>query len=144
MLISLIKNELIKAFYKKRTFISFLLIFFLIPFIFIAINKGAYSLQSRIYGQLEDSFIFIGSIINGYLATYIVITILISNMPFLYTIIPSEIISGEYQKGTFRIPSGTSRRGYVVLYWGNHYSRLRRKELKYRVDVISSHFQIAS
>ena len=24
-------------------------------------------------------------------------------MPFLYTIIPSEIISGEYQKGTFRI-----------------------------------------
>ena len=48
------------------------------------------------------------------------------------------------QKGTFRIPSGTSRRGYVVLYWGNHYSRLRRKELKYRVDVISSHFQISS
>lgn len=124
MLISLIKNELIKAFYKKRTFISLLLIFFLIPFIIIAINKGAYSLQSRIYGQLEDSFIFIGSIINGYLATYIVITILISNMPFLYTIIPSEIISGEYQKGTFRIyltrpPSRslvlTSKLLYVIL-----------------------------
>jgi hypothetical protein len=48
------------------------------------------------------------------------------------------------QKGTFRIPSGTSRSGHVVLYWSNHYSRLRRKELKYRVDVISSHFQIAS
>ena len=44
------------------------------------------------------------------------------------------------QKGTFRIPSGTSRSGHVVLYWSNHYSRLRRKELKYRVDVISSSF----
>jgi len=103
MLINLIKNELIKALNKKRTYISILLIILLIPFIIMAINMGANSLQSRIYGQLEDSFIFIGSIINGYLATYIVITILISNMPFLYTIIPSEIISGEYQKGTFRI-----------------------------------------
>ena len=97
MIINLLRNELTKALYKKRTFIGVLLILLLIPFIVIAINKGAYSLQSKIYGQLEDSFIFIGSIINGYLATYIVITILISNMPFLYTIIPSEIISGEYQ-----------------------------------------------
>ncbi|MED5474687.1 MAG: ABC transporter permease [Candidatus Neomarinimicrobiota bacterium] len=103
MIINLLRNELTKALYKKRTYIGVLLILLLIPFIVIAINKGAYSLQSKIYGQLEDSFIFIGSIINGYLATYIVITILISNMPFLYTIIPSEIISGEYQKGTFRI-----------------------------------------
>ena len=40
------------------------------------------------------------------------------------------------QTGTFRIPSGNAR-GHVVLYWSNHYSRLRRKELRYRVDIIS-------
>ncbi len=52
---------------------------------------------------MQDSFIFIGSIVNGYLATYLIIAILITHMPFLSTIIPSEIISGEYSKGTFRI-----------------------------------------
>ena len=102
-MINLFYNELIKAFYKRRTYISFLLITLLIPVIVYAIDYGAISLQNKIYGQMQDSFIFIGSIVNGYLATYLIIAILITHMPFLSTIIPSEIISGEYSKGTFRI-----------------------------------------
>ena len=88
-------NELIKVLYKRRTYISFILITFLIPVIVYAIEYGAVSLQTKIYGQMEDSFIFIGTIINGYLASYLIIAILITHMPFLSTIIPSEIISGE-------------------------------------------------
>ena len=68
-----------------------------------AIDYGAISLQNKIYGQMQDSFIFVGSVINGYFSTYLIIAILISHMPFLSTIVPSEIISGEYSKGTFRI-----------------------------------------
>ena len=102
-MISLFYNELIKALYKRRTYISFLLITLLIPVIVYAIDYGAISLQNKIYGQMQDSFIFIGSIVNGYLSTYLIIAILITHMPFLSTIIPSEIISGEYSKGTFRI-----------------------------------------
>ena len=102
-MISLFHNELIKAFYKKRTYISFALITLLIPVIVYAIDYGAISLQTKIYGQLQDSFIFIGSIVNGFLSAYLIIAILITHMPFLSTIIPSEIISGEYSKGTFRI-----------------------------------------
>ncbi len=103
MMINLFYNELVKALYKRRTYISFLLITLLIPVIVYAIDYGAVSLQTKIYGQMEDSFIFIGTIINGYLATYIIVAILITHMPFLSTIIPSEIISGEYSKGTFRL-----------------------------------------
>ena len=102
-MINLFYNELIKAIYKRRTYISFILITLLIPIIVYAIDYGAISLQNKIYGQMQDSFIFIGSIVNGYLATYLIIAILITHMPFLSTIIPSEIISGEYSKGTFRI-----------------------------------------
>ena len=75
----------------------------LIPVVVYAINYGAASLQTKIYGQMEDSFIFIGTIINGFLSSYLIVAILITHMPFLSTIIPSEIISGEYSKGTFRI-----------------------------------------
>ena len=102
-MISLLHNELIKALYKKRTYISFLLITLLIPVIVYAIDYGAVSLQNKIYGQMQDSFLFIGSIVNGYLSTYLIIAILITHMPFLSTIVPSEIFSGEYSKGTFRV-----------------------------------------
>ena len=103
MMINLIYNELIKTMLKRRTYISFILITFLIPIIVYAIDYGAVSLQNKIYGQMQDSFLFIGSIVNGYLASYLIIAILITHMPFLSTITPSEIISGEYSKGTFRI-----------------------------------------
>ena len=102
-MINLLYNEIIKIIFKKRTYISFLLLFIIIPFIIWAINNGGNSLELKIYGQLQDSFIFIGSLINGYFASYIIIAVLIAHMPFLSTIVASEIVSGEYSKGTFRI-----------------------------------------
>ncbi len=103
MIKNLIKNEAIKTLYKKRTYISFILITVLIPFIVLAIDNGGKVLEKNIYGQLADSFLFFGSVINGYLSTYIIVAILISHMPFLSTIVASEIVSGEYSKGTFRM-----------------------------------------
>ena len=103
MIKDLIINEGLKALHKKRTYISFILITVLIPFIVLAVDNGGKTLETKIYGQLADSFLFYGSVINGFLATYIIVAILISHMPFLSTIIASEIVSGEYSKGTFRM-----------------------------------------
>ena len=103
MIKNLIQNEAKKTLHKKRTYISFILITLLIPFIVAAIDDGGKTLELNIYGQLADSFLFYGSVINGYLSTYIIIAILISHMPFLSTIVASEIVSGEYSKGTFRM-----------------------------------------
>ena len=99
----LISNEFQKIINRKRTYIGFILIGILIPFIVGAIDNGGGMLEKSIYGQLSDSFFFIGSIINGYLATYIIIAVLITHMPFLSTIIAADIVSGEYSKGTFRM-----------------------------------------
>ena len=103
MIKNLIINEFIKVINKKRTYISFALITVLIPFIVLAVKNGGGALERTMYGQLGDSFIFVGSLINGNLSTYIIIAILISHMPFLSTIVASEIVSGEYSKGTFRM-----------------------------------------
>jgi ABC-2 type transport system permease protein len=103
MIKNLLINEFIKVSYKKRTYISFGLITVLIPFIVLAVKSGGGSLESKLYGQLADSFIFVGSLVNGNLSAYIIIAILISHMPFLSTIVASEIVSGEYSKGTFRM-----------------------------------------
>ena len=107
MIKDLIINEGLKALHKKRTYISFILITVLIPFIVLAVDKTGKTLETKIYGQLADSF-FLFSVINGFLATYIIVAILISHMPFLSTIVASEIVSGEYSKGTFRnVPNKT-------------------------------------
>ena len=79
----LIHNELVKVLYKRRTYISFLLITILIPIIVYAIDYGAVSLQNKIYGQMQDSFIFIGTIINGN-PLHIIIAILIAYAIFVY------------------------------------------------------------
>ena len=81
-MISLVHNELVKVLFKRRTYISFILITLLIPALVYAIDYGAISLQNKIYGQMQDSFIFIGSVINGYFASYLIIAVLINHMPF--------------------------------------------------------------
>ena len=96
-------NEAIKALHKKRTYISFILLFFLVPLIILAIGNGADYLERQIYGQLKDSFLVFGSLTNGYLASYLIIAILAGQMLFLATIVAAEIVSGEYAKGTFRM-----------------------------------------
>ena len=96
-------NEAIKALHKKRTYISFILLFFLVPLIILAIGNGADYLERQIYGQLKDSFLVFGSLTNGYLASYLIIAILAGQMPFLATIVAAEIVTGEYAKGTFRM-----------------------------------------
>ena len=95
-MINLLYNELIKALYKKRTYISFLLITFLIPAVVYAIDYGAISLQNKIYGQMQDSFLFIGSIVNGYLSTYLIIAILITNIPKTSFNLSEAILSLKY------------------------------------------------
>ncbi|MAV65168.1 MAG: hypothetical protein CMG00_08275 [Candidatus Marinimicrobia bacterium] len=100
---NLFYNEMIKALYKRRTYISFLLITLLIPIIIMGFKYGAVSLEAKISDQMQDMFLTAGTAVNGNLAAYIIIAILIAQMQFLSTIVPSEIISGEYSSGTFRI-----------------------------------------
>jgi len=102
-MINLFYNELIKAAFKRRTYISFILITLLIPIIVLGFKYGAVSLETKIADQMQDMFLVAGTAVNGNLAAYIIIAILIAQMQFLSTIVPSEIISGEYSKGTFRL-----------------------------------------
>lgn len=116
MLRSMLINEAIKTLKKKRTYISFILLFFLVPLIVLAIGNGSGYLEMQIYGQLKDSFIVFGSLTNGFLSSYLIIAILVGQMPFLATIVAAEIVSGEYAKGTFRMYLSRPVSRYKVLF----------------------------
>ena len=102
-MIRLIYNELLKIVGKWRSSIGFILIGVLMPLILWGFAKGGDAFQREHLGQMSDSFVVVGSIVNGFLATYIVMNFLWVHVPFLIMLVSGDIIAGEGQGGTFRI-----------------------------------------
>ncbi len=103
MLIKLIGIELIKIFGKKRSLLGFVALAVLMPLIIWGFSKGATGIEQDIIRQLGDSFIIVGSILNGFLVTYITMNFLWVHIPFLLMLVAGDVVAGEGASGTFRI-----------------------------------------
>ncbi len=103
MMISLIKNELIKISSKWRSFIGFIAIAVLMPLVMWGFSVGGSEIHDDMTRQLEGSFIIVGSVFNGFLATYFVMNFLWVHIPFLVTLVAGDVVAGEGAAGTFRI-----------------------------------------
>lgn len=103
MILTLIKIELLKVFKKWRTYIGFLAIAILVPIIQIAMliegEKGI-NFMTR---NLQQSFIFVGNLLNGYLISYTILNALVVHIPFLITLVAGDLLAGEATAGTYRI-----------------------------------------
>ncbi|HSD63426.1 MAG TPA: hypothetical protein VLB50_06490, partial [Ignavibacteriaceae bacterium] len=72
-MITLINIELFKIFRKWRTYIGFLVIAVIVPVInFAMLAEGEKSLD-LITRNLQQSFIFVGNLLNGYLISYFIL-----------------------------------------------------------------------
>ena len=103
MLIKLIGNEIIKVFGKKRSLLGFAALAVLMPLIIWGFSKGATGIEQDITRQLGDSFIIVGSVLNGFLVTYITMNFLWVHIPFLLMLVAGDVVAGEGASGTFRI-----------------------------------------
>ncbi len=103
MLIKLIGNEIIKIFGKIRSLLGFAALAVLMPLIIWGFSKGATGIEQDIIRQLGDSFIIVGSILNGFLVTYITMNFLWVHIPFLLMLVAGDVVAGEGASGTFRI-----------------------------------------
>lgn len=99
----LIKNELIKISGKWRSYIGFIAMAVLGPLILWGFSVGGGDIHREMTRQLQDSFIIVGSIFNGFLATYIVMNFLWVHIPFLVMLVAGDVVAGEGAAGTFRI-----------------------------------------
>ena len=99
----LVKNELVKIFGKWRSFIGFVVIAILMPLILWGFKLGGEGLHREMTRQLQDTFVIVGSIFNGFLATYLVMNSLWVHIPFLVTLVAGDVVAGEGAAGTFRI-----------------------------------------
>ena len=102
-MLTLINIELYKIFKKWRTYIGLIAIGVLVPVIQIAImleGKDTINFMTR---DLQQSFIFVGNLLNGYLISYFILNSLTVHIPFLIALVAGDLLAGEATSGTYRI-----------------------------------------
>ncbi len=102
-MITLIRIELYKIFKKWRTYIGFLVIAVIVPVInFAMLAEGEKSLDFMTR-NLQQSFVFVGNLLNGYLISYFILTSLAVHIPFLIALVAGDLLAGEATAGTYRL-----------------------------------------
>jgi ABC-2 type transport system permease protein len=102
-MITLISVELYKIFKKWRTYIGFIAIAVLVPVIQLAmLAEGERSLDFMTR-NLQQSFVFVGNLLNGYLISYIILNSLVIHIPFLIALVAGDLLAGEATAGTYRL-----------------------------------------
>jgi ABC-2 type transport system permease protein len=99
----LIKIELYKIFKKWRTYIGFIALGILVPLIHIAMFIEGNRTIDFMTRNIQESFVFVGNLLNTYLISYIILTSLAIHIPFLITLVAGDLLAGEATAGTYRI-----------------------------------------
>jgi ABC-2 type transport system permease protein len=103
MLLKNTYNELIKIAAKPRTYISFIAITVLVGIILFAMKVDGPSYMSFITASFEQTLAFEGTIMNGHLMAFIILQMLIVQIPLLVALVTGDLISGEAAMGSIRM-----------------------------------------
>lgn len=102
-MLDLISLELYKIFKKWRTYIGFIALGVLVPLIHIAMVIEGQSTINFMTRNIQESFVFVGNLLNTYLISYIILTSLAVHIPFLITLVAGDLLAGEATSGTYRV-----------------------------------------
>ncbi|HSL89941.1 MAG TPA: ABC transporter permease subunit [Ignavibacteriaceae bacterium] len=102
-MLTLIRIELYKIFKKWRTYIGFIAIGLLVPLIHIAMLIEGERTLNFMTQNIQQSFVFVGNLLNGYLVSHITLASLAVHIPFLITLVAGDLLAGEATSGTYRL-----------------------------------------
>jgi ABC-2 type transport system permease protein len=100
---TLVGIELLKIFRKWRTYIGFIAIGVLVPVIHTAMFYEGQKSLDFMTRNLQQSFVFVGNLLNGYFVSYLILNALTIHIPFLITLVAGDLLAGEATAGTYRI-----------------------------------------
>jgi ABC-2 type transport system permease protein len=103
MMTGLIKIELFKIFKKWRTYIGFIAIGLLVGIIQIAMYFEGQKSLDFMTRNIQESFLFVGNLLNGFFISYLILNMLAVHIPFLITLVAGDLLAGESTAGTYRI-----------------------------------------
>ncbi len=99
----LIRYELLKTYRKLRTYIGFGLIAVLIPLVYWGLSVAGEDMINGFTRGLQNNFMFVGSLFNGWFVSNMVMNTLFVHVPFLILLVAGDIFAGEATSGTYRI-----------------------------------------
>lgn len=102
-MITLILIELQKMFKKWRTYIGFIAIGILVPIVQITLYINGDSFVQAQTRSLQNSFMIVGNLFNGYLIANLVLFSMFIHIPFLIVLVGGDILAGEATAGTYRM-----------------------------------------
>lgn len=102
-MLNLISIELYKVFKKWRTYIGFIAIGLLVPLIHIAMLIEGSRTLNFMTQNIQQSFVFVGNLLNGYFVSYLTLSSLAIHIPFLITLVAGDLLAGEATSGTYRL-----------------------------------------
>lgn len=105
-MLKLVGVELYKIYTKPRSYLGLLAITIIVCLIHIAMYSGGQEYIDFIFSTFKDSFDVSGKILTGNLIAFIILQMLVVQMPLLVAFVTGDIISGEASGGTLRILAG--------------------------------------
>ena len=102
-MIGLVKIELYKIFRKWRTYIGFLAIVVLVTIIQVAMHIEGQRSINFMTRNLQQSFLLVGNLLNGYLVSHLILNSLVIHIPFLITLVAGDLLAGEATSGAYRM-----------------------------------------
>jgi len=103
MMTELINIELFKIFKKWRTYIGFFAIGLLVAIIQTAMYYEGQKSLDFMTRNIQESFLFVGNLLNGFFISYLILNMLAVHIPFLITLVAGDLLAGESTAGTYRI-----------------------------------------
>jgi ABC-2 type transport system permease protein len=114
-MLGLIHNELLAIAGRWRSYIGFIGISILMPFILWGFSVGGEELHRDYARELGGTFMVVGSILNSFLATYIIMNTLWIHIPFLVTLAAGDSVAADGANGIFRITLTRSVSRFKIL-----------------------------
>lgn len=102
-MLNLVGIELFKIIAKPRSYLGFLAITLIILLIQFAFYVNGKQYLDFIFQSLRNSFQIEGNILNGSLICFIILQMLIVQMPLLVALVTGDLVSGEAASGTIRM-----------------------------------------
>lgn len=103
----LLQIELLKIFKRPRTYIAFGAIAAIVFLVQIALKFDGKSYVDLLLSNLTNSFDFSNEfkskLLNGYLICFVILTMLLIQMPLLVALIAGDSVAGEANMGTLRL-----------------------------------------
>lgn len=100
---AILQNEILKTYFKWRTYIGFIAIAVLVPLVQIALKLEGGGMVKRMTRDVAQDFFLVGNLFNGYFVTYFIMNSLWVHVPFLIALVAGDQLAGEATGGTFRI-----------------------------------------